>query len=278
MLAYGTTTVEAKSGYGLSTEEELRQLKILKKLKDELPIEIYITFLGAHEIPPEYKNNRKVYVDLIINDMLPEVESLGGITFCDVFCENGVFTPEESLQILNAAKKHGLIPKIHANELGPGGGVEVAYEVEAISADHLNYLSKDEIMLFYRSKVVPVLLPATSFTLGLGVYPPAKELIDSGVAFALATDCNPGSCYLENLCLVQTIACNTMKITPDIAFSACTYNAARALGLEENLGEIKTGMQADLVVWDAKDYRELSYHFGINLVKNVIKKGIFVLK
>ncbi|MBN1233548.1 MAG: imidazolonepropionase [Candidatus Coatesbacteria bacterium] len=275
MMSHGTTTIEAKSGYGLTTEDELRLIKILHDLDEELPIEIFITFLGAHEIPPEYKDKREDYINMVIEEMIPEVARQGYAKFCDVFCENGVFSKSESERILETGKKYGLIPKIHANELGNSHGVEAAAKTGAISADHLNYINDNEIRILKEYKICPVLLPATSFTLGLGIYPPARKLKENGITFALASDCNPGSCYLENFSLVQAIACNTMRISPEDAFIASTLIAAKALGAE-NIGVLDAGMQADLIIWNAEDYRDISYHYGINSVDKVMKKGKWV--
>lgn len=272
----GTTTIEAKSGYGLTTVDEIKMLEAIKELnaKSQLP-ELVPTFLGAHEIPDEYKDNKAGYVDLIIHEMIPQVAKHKLAEFCDVFCEKNVFEIDDSRRILHAAKKHGLDIKLHADEFAPLGGAELAVELGAVSADHLMAISDNAIKMMADkgNKTVAVLLPGTTFMLGLKSYAPARRMIDAGLAVALATDFNPGTSFTESLPMIMSIACVKMKMTPAEALSAVTVNAAAAVNRQDRVGSLESGKQADMVIWDCPSYKHIPYHFGVNLAELVIKKG-----
>lgn len=271
MRTHGTTTCEAKSGYGLETEIELKILKIQKKLNKIHKIDIVSTFLGAHAIPKEHSANE--YVNIVIDEMLPETKGLA--SFCDVFCEEGVFTVEQSRNILEAGKRFGLTPKIHADEIVDTGGASLAAEVGAISADHLLMSSDKGLKQMAKRGVIGVLLPGTPFSLMQDVYAPARKIIDFGVPIALATDLNP-NCWVENMQFIIQLACLNMKMTPAEAVTASTFNAACAIGLQDNIGSLEKGKQADVIILDCPNHMFLPYHYGINLVETVIKKGIII--
>ncbi len=275
-LEYGTTTIEAKSGYGLSLEDELKALRILRKLSQLIPISIVPTFLGAHEIPDEYRNHRKKYIDILIKEMIPAVAEEKLAVFCDVFCEKDVFTVEESERILLTAKAHGLIPKLHADELHYTGGAELAAKVKAISADHLLMISDKGIAKMKEAGVIPVLLPGTAFFLGKKDYAPARKMIESELPVALATDFNPGSSMTQNMQLILSIASINMKMVPAEVLGAATINSARAIGMEKEVGSIEVGKKADIILLDVPDYNYLPYHYGINHVKMVVRHGQIV--
>lgn len=268
MLMHGTTTCEAKSGYGLETETELKILKILKKLNDIHKMDIVSTFLGAHVVPKEYSADE--YVDLIIDEMFPRLKGLA--QFCDVFCEKGVFTVEQSRRILNTGKKYGLIPKIHADEIFDTGGASLSAEVGAISADHLLMSSDKGLKEMANKGVIGVLLPGTPFSLMQQTYAPARKMIDLGAPVALATDLNP-NCWIENMQFIIQLACLNMKMTPAEAITAATFNAACALGLNSTIGSLEKGKQADIIILDCPNHKFIPYHFGVNLVETVIKNG-----
>ncbi|MFQ5584056.1 MAG: imidazolonepropionase [Calditrichia bacterium] len=272
-LEYGTTTIEAKSGYGLSLIDELKALRVLKKLSQLIPITIVPTFLGAHEVPDEYRNNREKYIEILINEMIPAVAEEKLAVFCDVFCEKNVFSVAESEKILLAATDHGLIPKLHADELHPTGGAELAAKVKAISADHLLMVSQRGIEKMKDAGVIPVLLPGTAFFLGKKEYAPARKMIGSGLPVALATDFNPGSSMTQNMQLILTIAAINMKMIPAELIGAATLNSARAVAMEKEAGSIEPGKKADIILLDIPDYKYLPYHYGINHVKMVIRHG-----
>ena len=276
MLSLGTTTVEGKSGYGLSTRDEIKMLEALGDLGRDHAVEVVPTFLGAHEIPGEYAGKTEDYVRLVVEEMIPAVAEKKLARFCDVFCEKGVFSPEQSRRILEAGKRHGLLPKVHADELTPLGGADLAAELEAVSADHLLFVSEKGMEAMAEKGVVATLLPGTAFFLFLGRYAPARRMISRGVTVALATDFNPGSCMTESLPLISTIACTQMRMTPAETILGITLHAARALRMEKEIGSLEPGKQADLVILDIPDYRHLSYHFGVNHVWQVIKKGRIV--
>ncbi len=277
MLANGTTTIEAKSGYGLSTESEIKSLEIINNLNETHPIDLIPTFLGAHEVPDEFRNNRTGYIDLLINEMIPKVAENKLAEFCDIFCEEGVFNIDESRKIMTAAKKRGLKLKFHADELGASGGSELAAELGAISADHLVYISDKGISAMANSGTAAVLLPGTCFSLGLKHYAPARKMIEAGVIVALSTDCNPGSSYTESLPMIICLAGLNYKFTAAESISAVTVNAACAIDRGGQIGILRPGLAADLVLWKVHDYRELPYHYGVNLVHNVIKRGKIVI-
>jgi len=276
MLSFGTTTVEAKSGYGLSTADEVKQLVAIRELNEEHEIDIIPTFLGAHEIPPEYRRNPDDYVALICTEMIPKVVARKLAVFCDVFCEKGVFSTKQTRVILQTAQAFGLKLKIHAEEMSNTGGAELAAEFGAVSADHLVFAGDEGIHLMHKAGVIPVLLPGTTFFLGLDRVAPARAMIEKGLPVALATDCNPGSSMTESMPMIMTIACITYKLSPAEALCAATLNAAFAIDKGNEVGSLAPGKFADFVIWDAEDYREIPYHFGGNLASSVYKKGVRV--
>jgi imidazolonepropionase len=273
MLSKGVTTVEAKSGYGLSLQDEMKILKVMKALQESHPIDIVPTFLGAHTLPKEFREDRTHYVDLLIEEMIPKVAQERLAEFCDVFCEEKAFTLEESKQILETGKRYGLKPKIHADQLSSGGGAELAAEVDAYSADHLEYASPEGIKKMAEKGVTAVLLPGASFFLSMKKYPPARDMIEQGVAVSLATDFNPGSSMTESLPMMMTMGCTMYKLLPKEVIQATTTHAARSMGREKEIGSLEVGKQADLLVLDIPNYRYLPYHFGVDHVETVIKKG-----
>ncbi len=271
MLSYGTTTCEAKTGYGLDVETELRMLDVQKKLNDDHVIDIVSTFLGAHSIPEGV--SVEDYVDLVIEDMIPDASK--SAKFCDVFCEKGFFDAVQSKRILEAGKKHGLVPKIHADEIVDTGGASLAAEVGAISAEHLLKISKKGIKDMADSGVIGVMLPGTPFCLMMKEYAPARDMIDLGVPLALATDLNP-NCWTENMQFMIQLACFNMKMTPAEAVCASTFNAACAIGMQDKVGSLEKDKFADVLVLNCLSYKFLPYHFGVNLVDKVFKKGVMV--
>ncbi len=275
MIRHGTTTVEIKSGYGLSENDEVKMLDVIKMVKEDHLINIVPTFLGAHAIPPEYKEHREEYVELVCKKMIPYVARKKLTGFCDVFCENGFFTLEESRRILQTGIEYGLSPKIHADELSPLGGSELAVEVNAVSADHLEHISDKAIEMFAKSDVIAGMLPGVSFYLGHD-YAPARKLIDSGAVVALATDFNPGSCVSYSVPLMMTMACTQMKMTPEETLTAATINAAASLNIADKVGSIEKGKQADIVFLQMPNYMYLPYHFGENHVAAVMKSGTWL--
>ena len=272
-LQYGTTTLEAKSGYGLSTEQELKQLRAIRHCNQEHPLDLVPTLLAAHEIPDEYRHDRAGYLDVVINETIPAVSQERLAEFCDVFCEEGVFTVDESRRVLEAGKTFGLIPKIHADQLSSTGGAELAAEVGAASAEHLDYISDRGIEKIVEAGVVFTLLPGAVIFLGLNRYPPARRILEKGGALALATDFNPGSSATQNLPLMMTLACVFCRLTVREALWAATRGGARALRREDQLGSLDPGYQADLVVWNCDDENLIPYYFGMNLVADVFKAG-----
>ena len=273
MQRCGITTVEIKSGYGLNTETELLQLEVIGELQQEQPLDLVATFMGAHATPPEYRQNPQAYVDLVIDEMIPAVAIQGIAKFCDVFCETGVFTPEQSQMILEQGKAYGLIPKIHADELEVSGGSHIAAEVNAISADHLLETEEEQMIKMAEAGVIGVCLPATSFNLAKGKYARARAMLEHGMAIALSTDANPGSSPTENMQFVLSLACLYLKLTPAEAIMAATLNAAHAIGLGHEIGSIEAGKFADFVVMDAPSIEYLPYHFAMDHVAQVYKKG-----
>lgn len=286
MFSHGTTTVEAKTGYGLQTATELRLLKALLALEDENRVDLAITFLGAHAIAPEYtlagggKDNPQGYTDLVCDTMLPivrqwwETHAPGQpLPFVDVFCENKAFNLAQSRQILSKAKELGFPLKIHADEFDNLGGVQLAVELGAASADHLVVTSDEDIAALGRSDTVAVSLPCTPFGLAECHYTPAKKIIAAGGILALATDCNPGTTWNESMQFVIALACRTMKLTPAQAIAASTINAAHAIRRANRVGSLEIGKQADVLVLSVPDYRHLGYRYGTNLVKQVVKRG-----
>ena len=272
-LAHGTTTIEAKSGYGLSLDDEIKLLEVIKELNHKQPLELVPTFLGAHDFPDEYRNDKRGYIRLIKEKMLPEIAHRKLAEFCDVFCEKGVFEIDASREILKEAQKYGFQLKFHADEFSPLGGAELAAELKAVSADHLMCISEKGIHQMKDNSVIAVLLPGTTFAMGLKKYAPAFHMIKSGLPIALGTDFNPGTCFSESMPLIMTIACVMMKLTPAEALTAATINAAYAINRADKIGSLEPGKQADIVIWDVPSYRHIAYHFGVNLVNKVIKKG-----
>ena len=275
MLKLGVTTCEAKSGYGLNVSDELKQLRVINALNKAQPIDIIPTFMGAHAIPKEYADDRTGYIDLILNEMLPAVAKENLAEFCDIFCETAVFTPEESSRILNEAKKYSMTPKMHADEIDPIGGAEVAAQVGAISAEHLIQASDKGIQAMAKENVIATLLPATSFYLDKP-YARARDMINAGVAVAIATDFNPGSSPSLNIQLAMNLACLKYKMTPAEVLTAVTLNAAAAINRAKTCGSIEEGKQADIIIWDAPDLEYIFYRYGTNLAHTIIKNGIMV--
>lgn len=275
-LQHGVTTIEGKSGYGLDLENELKQLRVMKKLQDEHVIDIVPTFMGAHAVPQDYKGREDAFVDIIINEMLPIVAEEGLAKFNDVFCEVGVFTPEQTERILEAGKKYGLIPKIHADEIEPYGGAELAAKVGAISAEHLLKASDEGMDKMAKAGTVACLLPATALYLREQAAE-GRKMIDKGIAVAISTDCNPGSSPTTSMPLVMNLACISMRLTPAEALTAATYNAACAIQMEDQVGSLEVGKQGDIVLWDIENYQKLQYLFGVNHVAKVWKKGVQVV-
>ena len=275
MLRFGTTTCEAKSGYGLATEHELKELRVIRDLNERHPIDLIATFMGAHLVPAEYKQNRDEYVRLVCEEMMPLVKEQGIAKFCDVFCEADTFTAEESRRILEAGVKYGLRPKIHADEIEAIGGSVLAGEIGAISAEHLIVCPPEGIESMAKGGVIACLLPATSFNLG-AVFAPARDMVKAGVPVAMATDFNPGSCPCLNMQFVINLGCLKYKLTPEEVLTAVTLNGAAAIDLADKVGSVEEGKQGDLVIWNAPDLDYICYRVGSNLAKTVIKKGTVV--
>ncbi len=280
MFAHGTTTAEAKTGYGLQTATELRLLKALLALDDEGPLDLAITFLGAHAIAPEFKDNPQGYTDLVCDTMLPMLKEWWGthaprlsLPFVDVFCENKAFDLNQSRQVLTRARALGFPLKIHADEFDNLGGAALAAELGAASADHLVKTSDVDIVALGKSETVAVSLPCTPFGLAEHDYTPARKIIEANGILALATDCNPGTTWNESMQFVIALACRAMKLTPAEAIAASTINSAYAIRRNDSVGSIEVGKQADLLILSVADYRQLGYRYGTNLVKQIIKRG-----
>ena len=278
MLLLGTTTVEAKSGYGLNLEDEIKQLETLEELRRVHPIDIVPTFMGAHEIPEEYRSRKNDYISLLTHEILPEVKKRKLAEFFDVFCEEGVFSLDETRKLVKAAKEAGFKIKIHADEFSPLGGAKLAAEEKATSADHLINITEEGIQKLAASQTAATLLPAVSFFLMLEKKAPARKLIDKGAAVALATDFNPGSSMTESMLFVLQLAVFTLKMSIEEAINAATANAAYALGRDEDVGSLEVGKKMDIVLGDVPNYATLVYHLGINPLKHVIKNGKIVVK
>ncbi len=273
-LVHGTTTIEVKSGYGLDTAGELTALEIAGEIDDRG--DVVRTFLGAHEVPDEWRDDRAGYVRLVCEEMIPAVAERGLATFCDVFCEEHVFTQGETRTIAAAARAHGLRMKLHADELAGTGGAELAVELGAVSADHLMRISDEGIAALAGSDTIAVLLPGTSFFLGMRAFAPGRRMVDAGCAVALATDCNPGSSMTENPQTILTVACIGLGLRPIEALAAMTRNAAYAVGLGDEVGRLAPGLRADIVVSDVPDVRVLPYHHGVNHASVVVHHGVIV--
>ena len=273
LLSKGVTTIEAKSGYGLSLEAELKILRVMRALQEDHPVDIVPTFLGSHTVPKEFKDERNRYTDLLIQEMIPRVAEEKLAEFCDVFCEEKAFNLEESREILEEGKRCGLKPKIHADQLSPGDGAELAAEVSASSADHLEYVSQRGMERMAEKGVTAVLLPGASFFLSMKKYPPAREMIEKGVRIALSTDFNPGSSMTESLPLMMTMGCLFFRMTPKEVIQAVTIHAAKSMGRENEIGSFDIGKQADAVLLNIPNYKYLPYHFGVDHVESVVKGG-----
>ena len=271
-LNHGTTTAEIKSGYGLDTNSELRLLEAVGELQRGHEARVLGTFLGAHAVPPEWKHDPEGYVDLVINDMLPRVAEQGIASFCDVFVDAGFFTAEQGERILLAGIAHGLRPKIHADEIALVGASQMAARVGAISADHLEHSTAAEIAALRDAGVVCTLLPGTAYTLGLP-FPDARTMIDTGAVVCIATDCNPGSSFSENMQMMLSLACRNMRMSVEEALVASTLHGARALNLAAHLGSLEVGKWADIVVYDVPSYKDIVYHYGINHLWSVFVGG-----
>ena len=272
MMGFGVTTVEAKSGYGLATDHELKALQVIKDLNDHHPMDVVATFMGAHLVPAEYKSNRAEYIRLVCEEMMPKVKEQGIAKFCDVFCEADTFSVEESRQVLEAGLKYGLRPKIHADEIEAIGGSVLAGELGAISAEHLIVCPPEGIASMAKGGTIACLLPATSFNLG-STFAPARDMVNAGVAVAMATDFNPGSCPCLNLQFVINLGCLKYKLTPEEVLTAVTLNGAAAIDMADQVGSVEAGKKGDLVIWDAPDLDYICYRVGSNLAKTVIKAG-----
>lgn len=275
MLRFGTTTCEAKSGYGLATEHELKELRVIRDLDARHPIDLVPTFMGAHLVPAEYKQDREAYVRLVCEEMMPKVKEQGIARFCDVFCEADTFTVDEARRVLEAGLKYGLRPKIHADEIEAIGGSQLAGEIGAISAEHLIVCPPEGIESMAKGGVIACLLPATSFNLG-AVFAPARDMVKAGVPVAMATDFNPGSCPCLNMQFVINLGCLKYRLTPEEVLTAVTLNGAAAIDLADKVGSVEPGKLGDLVIWDAPDLDYICYRVGSNLVKTVVKKGEIV--
>jgi imidazolonepropionase len=274
--AHGTTTLEAKSGYGLNVASELKILRLHKDLNTEQPLEIVSTFLGAHVVPLEYRNKRtgtEEYVALLTKTLIPEVAREKLAEFCDVFCDRGAFSRKHSKVILEAGKKNGLLPRIHAEQLTRTGAAQLAVQLGAASCDHLEQVNHTDVAALAKSNTVATLLPGCDFHLGLQKYAPARTLIEAGAIVGLATDYNPGTSPTVSMPMILSLACTQLRMTPAEAIAAGTINAAYSLGREKQIGSLEVGKQADVAVFDVDDYREIPYYFGVNKCWMTLKKG-----
>jgi imidazolonepropionase len=274
--AHGTTTLEAKSGYGLDWKSELKILTILSELHQEQPLDIASTFLGAHVVPREYQRRPDNYVELLAQRWIPTVATAGLAEFCDVFCDRGAFTLEQSRRILSAGRACGLVPRIHAEQLTHTGAARLAIEMQAASADHLEKIDRDDIHALALSNVVCTMLPGCCFHLGLAHYGPARELIDAGAIVAIATDFNPGTSPTLSMPIILSLACTQMRMTPAEAITAATINPAYSLRQHDRVGSIEVGKYADLAAFDVADHREIPYYFGVNLCSLTVKRGVVI--
>lgn len=274
-IEYGTTTIEMKSGYGLSQESEIALIKAIEIVKNEVPIRIFSTFMGAHDFPPEYAHNRSAYIDLIINEMLPAIKELNVVDFCDVFTDTGYYSIEDSRRILQKAMELGFSCKVHADELSSFGAAEMAGELKVVSADHLLYCSEAGMDAIKQGGTIATLLPGTAYTLRLP-YAPARRMIDRGLIVALATDCNPGSCYTPNMQTILSLACMNMGMSIEEALTSATLHGAYALGAEQYCGSIEIGKSADFNILDTSSYSDMVYHFGVNHIAKTWSRGISI--
>jgi imidazolonepropionase len=275
---YGTTTLEAKSGYGLDLENEQKILEVIRDLQQRLPLELVPTFLGAHEIPPEYRSQKSAYVDLLVNEMIPAIARQGLAEFCDCFVEPHLFSIADAERIGRAALQHGLGIKLHADQLTRSGATQLGVRLRAASLDHLEQINAEDVQALAGSETVATLLPGSVFHLGLCLYPPARALIDAGAPVALATDFNPGSSPTLSMQMVLSLACTQMRMTPAEAIVAATINGAHALGRADRIGSLEPGKQADLCIMGVENYGQIPYFFGMNHCRMTIKKGKIVYR
>ncbi len=273
IMAWGTAAVEIKSGYGLSVESELKMLRVIKRLSDNFPINIKANFLGAHAIPLKYKSDRNAYINLVVDEMLPLVAKEGLAQYCDVFCDRGFFTVEETDRILKAAAKYGIKPKIHANELAISGGVQVGIANNAVSVDHLERIDTEEITALRESNTIPTVLPGCSFFLSIP-FAPARRMIDEGLGIVIASDYNPGTAPSGKVPFLLSLACIKMKLLPEEAINACTINAAYAIEMQDEIGSITNGKQANIIISKSGiNLEKIPYSFGSDWIETVILKG-----
>jgi imidazolonepropionase len=276
--AHGTTTIEAKSGYGLEWKSELKILEILYDLNQEHPLDIRATFLGAHVVPPEFQRRPDTYVDVLVRRWIPTVATAGLAEFCDVYCDRGAFTVAQARRILMAGRACGLVPRIHAEQLAHTGAARLAIELQAASADHLEQIDRNDIRALGLSNVVCTLLPGCCFHLGLKDYAPARKLIEAGAVVGVATDFNPGTSPTLSMPMILALACTQMRMTPAEAITAATINPAYSLRLHDRVGSLEVGKYADLAAFDVADYREIPYYFGVNLCSFTMKRGAILHK
>ncbi|HXN19797.1 MAG TPA: imidazolonepropionase [Candidatus Binatus sp.] len=270
---HGTTTIEAKSGYGLDWKSELKILEILYDLHQEHPLDIHATFLGAHVVPPEFRRRPEAYVDLLTRRWIPTVATAGLAEFCDVFCDRGAFSVDQSRRILMAGRAGGLVPRIHAEQLAHTGAARLAIELQAASADHLEKINRSDIRALGLSNVVCTMLPGCCFHLGLRDYAPARALVEAGAILGIATDFNPGTSPTLSMTMILSLACTQMRMTPAEAITAATINPAYSLRVHDRVGSLEVGKYADLAAFDVADYREIPYYFGVNLCSLTMKRG-----
>ncbi len=276
VMKLGTGAIEIKSGYGLTLDAELKMLRVIKRIKKNFPIKVKATFLGAHALPKEFKNDKSSYIDLIINEMMPQIAKEELAQYVDVFCEKGYFSVEDTDRILTASKEYNLTPKIHVNQFNAIGGVQIGIKHKALSVDHLEILGDGDLKSLSQSETMPVALPSCSYFLGIP-YTPARQIIDSGLPLALATDYNPGSTPSGNMNFVLSTACIKMKMTPEEAINAATINGAYAMGIENQYGSITKGKKANLIITEKiPSYSYLPYAFGSNNIDQVIINGVFI--
>jgi imidazolonepropionase len=277
IIGFGTGAVEIKSGYGLNPDDELKMLRVIRRIKETSPVEVKATFLGAHAIPDEYKNNRKKYVDLVINEMIPIVASEELADYIDVFCDKGFFTVEDTERLLMAGMKYGFTAKLHANELGYSGGIQTGVKYNALSVDHIEYTGDEEINTLLKSETMPTLLPGSSFFLGMP-YPPVRKMINAGLPIALASDYNPGSSPSGNMKMIMSLGCIKLRMLPEEVINAVTINSAYAMGLSETHGSIARGKVANVFITkEIPSYEFMPYAFGSDLIETVILKGKIII-
>lgn len=277
MLRYGTTSVEIKSGYGLTVRDEVKMLRVVQALAEDTPLTVVGTFLGAHATPPQFQGKPDSYLDVVVNEMIPRIAEEGLARFCDVYCEKGVFTVQQSRRVLESGLEQGLAPKIHAEQKSHLGGTQLAAELHAVSADHLEHATDRDIMALAEGGTCAVLLPGAALMLGEEVQAPARRLIYAGVPVALATDFNPGTCPILSMPAIIALACVRRLLSPAEAIVASTINAAYSIGLGEEVGSLEVGKKADILILDAPSHQYIPYWFGRNLVRTVIKDGRVVV-